>query len=86
VCTELLGNYALLTHSINARAKNLDFQEKRQVMFSTTGSQAFPITTDLTTYHAWEENELLARHQKLVGFACEVLGLAPIVAWSHAAE
>lgn len=85
-CTELLGNYALLTHSINARAKNLDFQEKRQVMFSTTGSQAFPITADLTGYHSWEERELMARHQKLVASACEVLGLAPAVGWFRAAE
>jgi len=30
VCTELLGNYALVSQPINARAKNLDFVEKRR--------------------------------------------------------
>jgi hypothetical protein len=84
--TELLGNYALLTHSMNSRARNLDFQEKRLAMFSGTNSQAFPITNDLTGYGSWEEYELLQRHQKLVGLACEMLGLGPAVAIQEAAE
>lgn len=86
VCTELLGNYAILTHRINSRAKNLDFQDKRLVMFATTGSQAFPITTELTIYETWEEHELLERHRKLVALTCEVLLLAPALALHEAAE
>lgn len=86
VCTELLGNYALLTHPINARAKNSDFQTKRSVMFSMTNHQSFPLTTELTNYEEWNEGELLQRHQKLVGLAFEVLGLAPAVGWQLAAE
>lgn len=85
-CTELLGNYALLTHSMNSRARNLDFQEKRLVMFAGTSSQAFPITNDLTGYNSWEEEELLKRHRKLVGLACEMLGIAPAFAMHEAAE
>lgn len=84
--TELLGNYALLTHSMNSRARNLDFQDKRLVMFSGVNSQAFPITNDLTGYNSWEEHELLHRHQKLVMLVCEMLGLAPALAMHEKAE
>ncbi len=86
VYTELLGNYALLTHPINARARNLDFAQKRKVIFATTNHQAFPITNDLTNYELWTERELLQRHEKLVRSALAVLGLAPAIAWPRAAE
>jgi hypothetical protein len=86
VCTELLGNYALLTHSINAGAKNKDFKEKRTIMFGKTNSQSFPITSNLMHYEDWLERELIARHEILVGLSLEVLGLPPTIAWSSAAE
>ncbi len=86
VYTELLGNYALLTHPINARARNLDFVEKRKVIFTTTHNQAFPITNDLTNYETWDERELLRRHERMVRSALTLLGLAPAIAWSTAAE
>jgi Protein of unknown function DUF262/Protein of unknown function (DUF1524) len=85
-CTELLGNYALLTHPINARAKNSDFAEKRKVIFSETEHQAFAITNDLRNYEDWTEAELIDRHQKLVKVALSMLGLAPAIAWPAAAE
>jgi hypothetical protein len=86
VCTELLGNYALLTRPINARAKNLDFAEKRRVIFAAINNQAFPITIDLTNYESWAEIELVERQQKLVGLALGMLGFAPAIAWPAAAE
>ncbi len=86
VYTELLGNYALLTHPINARAKNLDFTDKRRVIFAVTNNQAFPITNDLTNYESWSEQELIQRQQKLVKLAMGMLGLAPAIAWPAAAE
>jgi hypothetical protein len=86
LCTELLGNYALLTHSINAGAKNKDFKEKRTIMFSQTNNQAFPLTTDLMHYEEWGESDMKARHEKLVRLAWEMLGLAPALAWPAAAE
>jgi hypothetical protein len=86
IYTELLGNYALLTHPINARAKNLDFPDKRKVIFATTNHQAFPITNDLTNYESWAEYELLQRHEQMVRSALAVLGLAPAIAWPRAAE
>lgn len=55
-------------------------------MFSMTNNQAFPLTTELTNYQAWDEKELMQRHEKLVGLAFEVLGLAPAVGWRLAAE
>jgi hypothetical protein len=82
----LLGNYALLTHSINAGAKNKDFKEKRTIMFGKTNSQSFPITSNLMHYEDWLERELIARHEILVGLSLEVLGLPPTIAWSSAAE
>jgi hypothetical protein len=84
--TELLGNYALLTRPINARAKNLDFVDKRKVIFAAVNNQAFPITIDLTHYDSWNERDLVQRHQKLVKLALGVLGVAPAVAWPEAAE
>ncbi len=86
VYTELLGNYALLTRPINARAKNLDFAEKRRVIFAALNNQAFPITIDLTNYESWTENELVHRQQKLLRLALGMLGLAPAIAWPAAAE
>lgn len=85
-CTELLGNYALLTRSINSGAKNKDFGEKRRIMFAKTNCQAFPLTSELTNYDDWLEPELMRRHHKLVGLACEMLGLSPAMAWPSAAE
>ena len=70
----------------NAKARNLDFQEKRLAMFAGVSSQAFPITNDLTGYNSWDEDELLKRHQKLVGLACQMLGLPPAFALHEAAE
>lgn len=85
-CTELLGNYALLTQPMNARARNRDFKDKRKAMFGKSSHQSFPLTSDLVHYDEWSEQELMARHQKLVGVACDALGLAPAVAWHDAAE
>lgn len=85
-CTELLGNYALLTQSMNARARNKDFKDKRSEMFGKTSHQSFPLTSDLIHYEEWTEADLRVRHQKLVGLTLEVLGLAPAVAWTDAAE
>jgi hypothetical protein len=85
-CTELLGNYALLTQPINASAKNKDFKEKRSIIFGTTNSNSFPLTNDLTQYEFWSEDELRVRHEKLVALSLEMLGLAPAVGWSAAAE
>lgn len=86
VCTELLGNYALLTKSINSVAKNKDFKEKRTIMFGKTNNQSFPLTIDLTHYEEWTEDELIKRHKKLVSLSFEMLGLAPAIAWPEAAE
>jgi hypothetical protein len=86
LCTELLGNYALLTQRMNAGAKNKDFKAKRTVMFGKSSHQSFPLTADLVHYDDWTEVELLARHQKLVGLTFDVLGLPPAIAWPAAAE
>ena len=86
IYTELLGNYALLTRPINARAKNLDFIEKRKVIFAAINNQAFPLTIDLTHYESWTEQELVDRQRRLVGLALGMLGLAPTIAWPAAAE
>jgi hypothetical protein len=86
ICSELLGNYALLTSPVNKGARNKDFKEKRKAIFGKSSHQSFPLTTDLMHYDDWTENELMARHHKLVGLAFEVLGLPPAVAWPDAAE
>jgi hypothetical protein len=85
-CTELLGNYALLTRPINAGAKNKDFKEKRTVIFGKTNSNSFPLTNDLTHYESWTEDELRVRHERLVALSFDMLGLGPAVAWHTAAE
>jgi hypothetical protein len=81
-----LGNYALLTPPINTGAKNKDFKEKKTVMFGKTNAQSFPLTSELTLYESWTEEELLGRHEKLVSFTFKMLGLAPALAWHAAAE
>jgi hypothetical protein len=85
-CTELLGNYALLTQPINSGAKNMDFKEKRSVYFGMKSAQSFPLTVELTRYESWSQDELLARHERLVSLTFEMLGLAPAMGWSAAAE
>jgi len=85
-CSELLGNYALLTQPINSGAKNLDFKEKKSVYFGMRNAQSFPLTIELARYESWDEDELLERHERLVNAAFEMLGLAPPVGWSAAAE
>jgi hypothetical protein len=85
-CTELLGNYALLTQPINSGAKNMDFKAKRSVYFGMKSAQSFPLTVELARYESWSQDELLARHERLVSLTFEMLGLAPAIGWSEAAE
>jgi hypothetical protein len=86
VLTELLGNYALLTQPINSGAKNMDFKDKRSVYFGMKNAQSFLFTVELARYDSWSQDELLARHERLVTLSFEVLGLAPAMGWSAAAE
>ncbi len=86
ILTELLGNYAILTRSINSSAKNFEFIRKRSVIFNLASGQSFPLTNDLGQYETWTEEDLLDRHHRLVERASRMLLLTPIIDWQEAAE
>jgi hypothetical protein len=64
----------------------LSDDELTAIIRDTEANQAFPLTTDLIHYEEWVEDDLKARHEKLVRLAWEMLGLAPALAWPAAAE
>lgn len=65
--THKLGNLVLLTHRVNTRASNWDFDRKKREYFSSAdGSSPFVITQDVLRTEKWTPEHLLERQNKLV--------------------
>lgn len=63
--THRMGNLALLTHSINAAAKNRPFAQKKTTIFGSENGNVFALTTHLASLPRWDMAALKARHLKM---------------------
>lgn len=73
--THRMGNLALLTHSINARAKNHPFEQKKSAIFGTENGNVFAITAHLAALKTWDMASLKSRHQKLLNLTKSLLNV-----------
>ena len=74
--THRLANLVLLTHRINIKASNWDFDKKKSKYFgSEDGSSPFVITQDVLKTKAWTPDHLVERQQKLLRKLSEVWDL-----------
>jgi hypothetical protein len=72
-----LANLVFLTHRINARASNWNFEKKKKEYFgSADGSSPFPITQAVLQAEKWTPKFLIDRQQKLVGKLAEIWKVA----------
>jgi len=74
-CCGLLGNYALLTASLNAKAKNDDFVAKRKAIFALSNVNMFPLTGNLVTFDTWTEADINRRHGDMLSLLGSMLGV-----------
>jgi hypothetical protein len=71
--THRLANLVFLTHRINTRASNWDFQRKKKEYFaSSDGSSPFVITQGVLQAEKWSPEHLRVRQKQLVEKLCEV--------------
>jgi len=71
--THRLANLVFLTHRINTRASNWDFERKKKEYFaSTDGSSPFVITQGVLQAEKWTPEHLCVRQKQLVEKICEV--------------
>ena len=76
--THRIANLVFLTHRINTRASNWDFDKKTKEYFgSSDGSSPFPITQGVLQTEKWTPEHLLLRQAKLLEKLCEVWRLTP---------
>jgi hypothetical protein len=71
--SQYLGNLAILTAPVNARASNFDFSTKKRIYFSAEEANTFPLTAELNAYNDWREDEILTRRDKLYETAWSIL-------------
>lgn len=71
--THRLGNLALLTHPINAAAKNRSFEQKKTTIFGTTNGNVFALTANITSYSEWNAIAIRNRQRRLVEVAERIL-------------
>ncbi len=71
--THRLANLVFLTHRINTRASNWDFERKKKQYFaSSDGSSPFVITQGVLQTENWTLEHLCIRQKQLVAKLCEV--------------
>jgi hypothetical protein len=71
--THRLANLVFLTHRINTRASNWDFERKKREYFaSSDGSSPFVITQGVLQTQKWTPEHLCVRQKQLVEKLCEV--------------
>ena len=71
----MLGNYALLTASLNSKAKNSEFKLKRKAIFAMSSVNMFPLTGNLATFNSWTEADIERRHGEMLSMLSSVLGM-----------
>jgi hypothetical protein len=71
--THRMGNLALLTHSINAAAKNRPFSSKKATIFGTENGNVFALTANLASLPIWDMSALRARHQRMLNLTKSLL-------------
>jgi Protein of unknown function DUF262/Protein of unknown function (DUF1524) len=77
--THRLANLVFLTHRINTRASNWDFERKKKEYFaSSDGSSPFIITQGVLQAEKWTPEYLRTRQRQLVEKLCEVWQLNAI--------
>jgi hypothetical protein len=68
-----LANLVFLTHRINTRASNWDFERKKKEYFaSSDGSSPFLITQGVLQTENWTPEHLCVRQKQLVEKLCKV--------------
>jgi hypothetical protein len=71
--THRLANLVFLTHRINTRASNWDFERKKKEYFaSSDGSSPFVITQGVLQTEKWTPEHLCVRQKQLVENLCKV--------------
>jgi hypothetical protein len=77
--THRLANLVFLTHRINTRASNWDFERKKKEYFaSSDGSSPFVITQGVLQTEKWTPEHLWVRQKQLIGRVCEVWQLKAV--------
>jgi hypothetical protein len=76
----LLGNYALLTASLNAKAKNEEFLTKRKAIFAMSSVNMFPLTANLATFDTWTKDDISRRQGDMLTLLSSILGIS--LPWS----
>lgn len=71
--THRMGNLALLTHSINAAAKNRPFAQKKTTIFGSENGNVFALTANVASIARWSMSELRARHQRMMNLTKSLL-------------
>jgi hypothetical protein len=69
--TNRLGNLVLLSGRKNSKAKNFDFDRKKEAYFGQKGT-AFKITRQLENYSDWNLEVLKKRHDELIKVANDI--------------
>lgn len=65
--THRLGNLLLLNHRTNSRARNYDFEVKKEKYFTSgKGVAVFALTTQVLSEHSWTPDVIERRQQQLI--------------------
>ena len=74
--THRIANLVFLTHSINSRASNWDFERKKSEYFkSKDGISPFPLTQKVLQEPDWTPARLKNRQNELIGRLAQVWNL-----------
>lgn len=71
--SQMLGNFAILSGKVNAKASNYDFHTKRQKIFGVSDSNVFPLTAGLINYADWTAADIMQRQNQLTSMARKIL-------------
>jgi Protein of unknown function (DUF1524) len=71
----LLGNFTLLTASLNAKAKNDEFTSKRRAIFAMSNVSMFPLTANLATFDTWTGADIDQRQRDMMNLLGGILGM-----------
>lgn len=75
-CTHSLGNLVLLTHKQNDRARNEDFDRKREIYRTPeVGRPILTVTREVLESDTWTANDIRSREARLLGLAGRMLRL-----------
>ncbi len=70
---EKIGNYALLTHKINATAVNAPFPDKKRLYFGMRNNQVFALTAEISRYDDWLPDTIRTRTDELAGLVDKIV-------------